>query len=201
MSLILKMFFVNLCIYIVSGKPSRHNVEKRWAYIENGDPQMRSIHTDCKKIVKEYSDGEMPFYEYKAKMKKCTERQSRTNIPSYDDLDEFTPSFNIPHPPSKRYEVPENSHQQLPYAYPNYAYYSNQYGGQNSGYGTIYQRANIGFPQYQAQPYQPNYNYYPQQQTSRRSLIPFFPQEQEMSTSMYDTSIVKKNDIPQPDSI
>lgn len=36
--------------------------------------QMRSIHTDCKKIVKEYSDGEMPFYEYKAKMKKCTER-------------------------------------------------------------------------------------------------------------------------------
>ena len=36
---------------------------------------MRSIHTDCKKIVSEYSDGQMPFYEYKAKMKKCMDRK------------------------------------------------------------------------------------------------------------------------------
>ena len=41
---------------------------------------MRSIHTDCKKIVREYSDGEMPFYEYKAKMKKCLDRKSKISV-------------------------------------------------------------------------------------------------------------------------
>ncbi|CAB3992071.1 Hypothetical predicted protein [Paramuricea clavata] len=153
---------------------------------------MRSIHTDCKKIVTEYSDGEMPFYEYKAKMRKCMDRQERTNIPSYDDMDEFTPSFNIPGPPSKRFETPRNFQQQ-PDPYQNYAYnYNNyQYQDQNA-YGRLDQRANIATPQapqyaapqyaapQQAQAFPSNYNYYPQtqpeQHVNTRSEIPSYPQ-------------------------
>ena len=34
---ILKVFVVCLCAHFVFGRPSKHNVEKRWAYIENSD--------------------------------------------------------------------------------------------------------------------------------------------------------------------
>ncbi len=52
--------------------------------------------------------------------------QERTNIPSYEDMDEFTPYFNVPAPPAKRFETPRNFQPQ-PDQYQNYAYnYNNQ---------------------------------------------------------------------------
>ncbi|XP_028393877.1 uncharacterized protein LOC114518140 [Dendronephthya gigantea] len=203
---VLRIFVACLCVHFVFGRP-RHTVEKRWAYIENGDPQMRSIHTDCKKIVREYSDGDMPFYEYKAKMRKCMDRQQRTNIPSYEDMDEFTPSFKVPAAQTaKRFETPRNFQQQGNDPYQNYAYnynYNSQYQDQNA-YGTLEQRASISSPQQypaqqQAQAFPANYNYYqqtqPEPQMTTRSEIPSYPQE----PTMYDTDIVKKDVIPKPD--
>ena len=60
--------------------------------------------------------------------------QERTNIPSYDDMDEFTPAFNVPAAPAKRFETPRNFQQQ-PYQYQNYAYnYNNQYQDQSKNW-------------------------------------------------------------------
>ena len=58
--------------------------------------------------------------------------QERTNIPSYDDMDEFTPTFNVPAAPSKRFETPRSFQEQPDYnQYQNYAYnYNNQYQDQ-----------------------------------------------------------------------
>ena len=60
--------------------------------------------------------------------------QERTNIPSYEDMDEFTPSFNVPSRTAKRFETPRNFQQQGNDQYQNYAYnynYNNQYEDQS----------------------------------------------------------------------
>ena len=123
--------------------------------------------------------------------------QERTNIPSYDDMDEFTPAFNVPAAPAKRFETPRNFQQQ-PYQYQNYAYnYNNQYQDQSKNwlheklrviiinsrifkllfntslladaYGAVDQRATIAqAPQYPAQP-QAFPNYYPQNQPEQQT--------------------------------
>ncbi|XP_032226109.2 probable basic-leucine zipper transcription factor I isoform X3 [Nematostella vectensis] len=77
-----------------------HFMVKRWDFIENNDPDMLKIPSDCSKLVQQYTNGEMVMFEYKAKMAKCLKHKdeliSRDTIAHDDSQSEGEVSFTNP---------------------------------------------------------------------------------------------------------